>query len=243
MALQPERVPTGIVKLDEALHGGLLRGRTHLVAGETGTGKTIFALQFLVTGAKQFDEAGIYVMVDEEPEELIRGARTLGWDLEELISMRKLSIMTLASDFVEKAREKEMDTVVRSIVRDIELEARRIGATRLVLDPIAPLIPEEERRSKLREYVRKLMMELERRVGCTIIATSEVPTGSNALSRYGVEEFLAAGVIVLKIEQTLHGYRRRMLVRKMRWTPIRPVEFDFDIVPGHGIVILGESQA
>ena len=225
--------------LDQVLKGGFIRGRTYLVAGETGTGKTIFGLQYLIYGAYALGESGIYVTVDEDAETLISGARSLGWDLQSLIEGNKLSIMTMISQFPEKFKGKYMDAVVRSIVRDIKEEADRINAKRLVIDPIAPFIVEESALSVVREYIRLLMRELERYIGCTTIVTSEIPTGSNALSRYGVEEFLASGIIVLRLLKENGRYIRVLHIRKMRWTPLKPSEFVFDIIPGKGIVIIG----
>jgi len=237
-----ERVPTGIEKLDRILKGGFIRRRTYLIAGETGTGKTIFGLQYLIHGARVLEENGIYVLVDESIDDLIRGAKSLGWDLRELVDEGKLSIMTLLSEFPEKFKNKYMEAIVSSIVKDIKEEADRINAKRLVIDPIAPLILSEKTLGWMREYVRRLMIEIEEKVGCTTIVTSEVPTGSNALSRYGVEEFLAAGVILLQLRKRNGDYVRVMHIRKMRWTPIKPLELEFDIVPGKGIVILDQYR-
>ena len=235
--LDVNRTPIGIDRLDMLLRGGLLRGRTYLVAGETGTGKTILSLQYLIYGAQVLGENGIYVLVDEGLEEFIRGAKSLGWDLQSLIDEERISIMTLLTEFPERFKDKYLEAVAKSIIKDIKEEADRINAKRLVIDPIAPLILSEKTLNWMREYVRRLMLGIEENVGCTTIVTSEIPTGTNALSRYGVEEFLASGVIVLRIEKRNDEYARVMYIRKMRWTPIRPIELEFDIIPGKGIVI------
>ncbi len=234
------RTSTGISKLDELLHGGFIRGRTYLVAGETGTGKTIFSLQFLIYGATVLNEPGIYVLIDEDYYGFIQGVKTLGWDLDKLWQTRRIAILQPSLDMLDKLKGKHMDAVVESIVQSIESQAYEINARRLVIDPIAPLIiGEKEDIVKVREFIRKLMLAVRNRVGCTTIVTSEIPTGTNALSRYGVEEYLADGVIVLKIVKTRDGYKRVMYIRKMRWTPVQPIELEFEIVSGQGIVIKG----
>lgn len=231
-----ELVPTGITGLDRII-GGFIKGRTYLVAGETGTGKTLFALNFIVSGIRR-GEAGVYVLIDENVEDLIAGAKHFGWDLDKFIDLNFLSIMTLVPDFSEKFKGKAMEAVARSIVKSIEQEVERINAKRLVIDPVAPLISLEEKDViKVREYIRYLILELERTVGTTTIITSEIPTGTNLLSRFGVEEFLASGVIVLGLEKTYTGIIRTMFIRKMRWLPVKPSVYRFEIVPKVGIVL------
>ncbi|RLF08570.1 MAG: recombinase RecA [Thermoprotei archaeon] len=230
-----ELVKTGIEGLDEII-GGLIKGRTYLVAGETGTGKTLFALNFLVYGALN-NEPGIYLLVDEDYEDFIKGARAFGWDLEYLIDQDKLSILTLLPDFVERMKNKSLDSIVKSIVYNLGSEARRIGAKRLVIDPVAPLVLSESELGKMREYIRSLIINLEKQVGTTNIITSEIPTGSNKLSRYDIEEFLAAGVFVLRLERIGNKYIRTILIRKMRWRPVHPELYTFSIASGRGIVL------
>ena len=237
MGITRPREPIGIEKLDQILHGGFIRGKTYLIAGETGTGKTIFAMQFLLHGARMLDQPGLYVSGDEDIESLIEGLREFGWSIDELIDRGKINFLSLVSEFPDKFDSKALKIGVKSLVERIERWSKEYGVKRLVLDPIAPFIIGEERLNWIREYVRRLITEIERRIGCTTIMTSEIPTGSNALSRYGIEEFLASGVIILRIEKSIRGYRRVMVIRKMRWTPVKPVELEFDIVPGKGIVI------
>ncbi len=228
-------VTTGIKGLDEIIEG-LLRGRTYLVTGETGTGKTIFSLTFLLHGAMN-NEPGIYLLVDEEYEDFVKGARDFGWDLEYLIDNNLLSILTLLPDFIERMKNKPLDTIVRSIVENIAYEASRINAQRLVIDPVAPLVVSENDVSWMREYIRSLIINIEKRLRTTNIITSEIPTGSNSLSRFGVEEFLAAGVFVLGLEKINNKFYRTLFIRKMRWRPVNPDIYVFNIVSGQGIVI------
>ena len=233
--------PTGIEGLDEIIGGGFIKGRTYLVAGETGTGKTIFSLNYLVYGAS-IGEPGVYLLVDEDYEDFIGGALSFGWDLEALIKKNLLSVLTLLPDFAEKMKDKPIETIVKSLVFNLKTEAMRIGAKRLVIDPVAPLIMGERDPTWTRSYIRNLVISIEKEIGTTNIITSEIPTGSNALSRFGVEEFLAAGVIVLGIERVKGEFLRTLFVRKMRWRPVKPAMYLFKIETGRGIVVNGKIK-
>jgi len=233
-----QRTPTGIPGLDELIEGGLLKSRTHLIAGETGTGKTIFSLQFLLHGVK-IGERGIYMAIDEDRENVIRGAEGFGWDVSSLLEKNLLSITQIVPGFAEKFKKKYIEAAVGSVIVGIRQEMMRIGATRLVIDPIAPLLTKEEDLPFTREYIRELVLAIERELGCTTLIVSEVPTGSNTLSRFGVEEFLASGIITLGILRKGNEVYRTLCVRKMRWTAVDPVLYKFRIVRGEGIVVEG----
>ncbi|MEZ0344982.1 MAG: ATPase domain-containing protein [Infirmifilum sp.] len=230
-----ELAKTGITGLDERI-GGLLRGRSYLVTGETGTGKTLFSMTFLIQGI-QMGEPGVYVLVDEDYDDFVKGAYDFGWDIESLISQGMLNVLTLMPDFVEKLKNKPANTVVDSIVYGILEETRRIDARRLVIDPIAPLMVNEGDVAWTREYIKNLIINLEKRIGTTNLIVSEIPTGSTALSRFGVEEFLAAGVFVLGLERVKNTFYRTLFIRKMRWRPVPPDIFVFEIEKGKGIVV------
>jgi len=233
-----DRVPTGIPGLDEIIEGGLLKGRTHLVAGETGTGKTILSLQFLLHGVK-LGERGIYMAIDEDKENIIKGAESFGWDLSRYVEMGAISIMQIVPGFAEKFKKKYIEAAVGSVITGIKREMERIGATRLVIDPIAPLLTKEEDIPFTREYIRELVLAIEQQLGCTTLIVSEIPTGSNALSRFGVEEFLASGIITLGLLRKSTQVYRTLCVRKMRWTAVDPVLYKFKIVKGVGVVVEG----
>ena len=94
--IKTERVPTGITGLDHLIEGGLPKGRSILVTGEPGTGKTILALQFLVDGLKR-GEKGIYVTADESPMDVLEQAASLGWDLEERVEAKEMAILNAAT--------------------------------------------------------------------------------------------------------------------------------------------------
>lgn len=238
-----DTVPTGIEGLDEPIGGGLIRGRTYMISGETGTAKTLMSLTFLIQGALKHGEPGIYVSVDESYDQLVEGASRFGWDVESLRREGLLELLVPEMDLVEKIRQKDPTAIAKSIVQSIKDYVFAIGAQRLAIDPIAPLVTLEKDVQVLREYIRALVSGIEREVGTTTIFTTEIPSGSTGVSRYGVEEFLAAGVIVLGIGRTQRGeFKRFMFVRKMRWSPAKPGIYEIDIVPGKGVVVKGHLR-
>ena len=232
--------PTGIPKLDEILGGGFLRGKTYLVAGEAGCGKTIFSVQFLVYGAYFYDEPGVYIAIDEPTNQLLRGLERFGWDVRSLVSQGKLLYLDMRTHFSKiYLRDERRKIEPRYVIETILNAAKKIRAKRLVIDPIAPLVygGKEEDVLYAREFLREMVFAIERVGELTTILTSEIPTGSTKLSRFGVEEFLASGIVVLSIEEIEGEIERVMYIRKARWSPVKPSKYIFDIVMGQGIVI------
>ena len=236
--MSTNRISTGIDGLDELLGGGFIRGRTYLVAGEAGTGKTTFALQYLYNGALRYGDHGVYVTIDERPKHIVEDALAMGWDLEKLIDENMLLIVEITPMFSE-TRRIDAERVAGELGRLVS----EIGASRLSIDPIAPLVlrgkePVDPMTAQMivREYIRKLIFSLDE-LGVTTVATSEIPTGTNKLSRYGVEEFLASGVIVLKLRRINNGFIREIYVRKMRGVAHSMDVHTFTMICGKGIVI------
>jgi len=230
------RIPTGVVNFDKLISGGLMRGKTYLVAGETGTGKTVFSIKYLLTGIEN-GEPGVYIPFDETIEGTIEGALTLGWDLMEPIRSNMLEILDVRPFFAEVVREKFMAETVRQITSELKKHVDRIGAKRLVVDPVAPLLGEVVDVSWTRDYIRAFISAIERFIGTTSVITSEIPTGSTTLSRFGVEEFLSAGITMLSIQRLEHFNIRTVSVRKMRWTKIDLTPYVYEIKPIEGIVV------
>ena len=231
------KVKTGIEGLDNFIEGGFPKGRVYLVAGETGTGKTTFALQYLYYGVSYGDN-GIYVTIDEKPEKVVEDALTLGWDLEKLIDENRLLMVELSPYFSDI---KKVDSV--QIVDNLKGYIDEVEARRLAIDPIAPLVARSDEpltsldaQMYIRNYLRRLFQALEE-LNITTIGTSEIPTGTKKLSRYGVEEFLASGIIVLRLQMVETGFRRELYIRKMRGVNHSMGVFPFIIQPGRGIII------
>ena len=229
-----ERVSTGIPKLDQMLGGGLLKGRTYLVTGETGVGKTILSLQFLLEGLKNGEQC-IYVSLDERIEGVLRGALSLGWDLWEYVNnglFYPFEFRLFAEDLRKFGKES------KAFVNALEKIAKGRNISRIVLDPISALAAGAREELVLREYLREIVNMIEERFGATTLLTCDIPTGSNKLSRFGFEEFLSSGVIVLGIIRFYGKLLKTIYVRKMRWSKVDPSIYIFEVRPLEGIVIL-----
>ena len=228
-----ERVSTGIPKLDKMLGGGLLRGRTYLVTGETGVGKTILSLRFLLEGLRNGEQC-IYVSLDERIDGVLRGALSLGWNFWDYIDQRlffPFEFRLFTSDLKRFGKES------KEFVDAIEKIAHGRQISRIVLDPISALAIGAREEFIVREYLREIINMMEERLGATTMLTCDIPTGSNRLSRFGFEEFLSSGVIVLGIVRFRGKLLKTIYVRKMRWSKADPAIYTFEIRPIEGIVI------
>jgi len=228
-----DRVSTGIPKLDKMLGGGLLRGRTYLITGETGVGKTILSLQFLLEGLRN-GERCIYVSLDERIDGVLKGALSLGWNFWDYVDQGlffPFEFRLFTSDLKRFGKES------KAFVDAIEKIAHGRQISRIVLDPISALAIGAREEFIVREYLREIINMMEERIGATTMLTCDIPTGSNRLSRFGFEEFLSSGVIVLGIVRLRGKLLKTIYVRKMRWSKADSAIYIFEIRPIEGIVI------
>ncbi len=229
-----ERISTGISKLDQMLGGGLLKGRTYLVTGETGVGKTILSLQFILEGLKNGEQC-IYVSLDERIEGVLRGALSLGWNFWEYIDQgifHPFELRLYAEDLRRFGKES------KAFVNALARIAKGRNISRIVLDPISALAAGAKDELVIREYLREIVNMIEERFGATTMLTCDIPTGSNRLSRFGFEEFLSSGVIVLGVVRFYGKLLKTIYVRKMRWSKADSAIYTFEIRPVEGVVIL-----
>ena len=170
--LQTERVPTGIVGLDHLIEGGLPKGRSILITGEPGTGKTIFALQFLVDGLRR-GEKGIYVSADESPMDVLEQGASLGWDLERHVESKELAILnagTYLSSLPGAGKERHVD--VQKAVSDLASFVNQVGAKRMVLDPAGPFVLLRDSAARIQDQTRLLVKLLRTSMQTTNVLTS-----------------------------------------------------------------------
>ena len=249
-----EIVKTGIHGLDDILHGGLLRGRSVLLCGGPGTGKTIFSIQFLYKGASELDENGIYVTLDEKPDRLSRDMSKIGFDLAKVEKEGKLNIIDYSSIMYLTPIEYEKAVVymsaptfkVESLAEVIKKNANEMNAKRIVIDSMTALFFQEPDAVKRRLAMRLLFKTLDE-CGCTSIVVSESRAGS--LQReFQIEEYLAQGVIVLRTIQKADTVLRGIYVEKMRGIdhdmeihPYRIAKDGITVFSGEKILIDNES--
>ncbi len=215
------RVKTGVPGFDELVEGGLPEGRSFLISGGTGTGKTIFATSFLVNGALA-GEPGVYLTLDERPELIREDMLCFGWNLRKLEDQGVLKIVdgTMAKlgipsdeEFSLPATGFDLDKLLLELMRAI----KKIKAKRVVVDSIPALGLNFENEHEIRKAVLKMVYLLSR-AGVTTMFTTEINEDSKQLGKYGVEEFVADGVIVLHYMGLGTQSNRTLHIRKMRAT-------------------------
>ena len=197
-----ERVPIGIEGVDELISGGLIRGTLTLLTGTTGTGKTTFATQFIYDGVKH-GEPGLYVTFEEPTENIKENASNFGWDFNKMENEGKVLFLRYDPFHVEDIYEL------------IESNIKKLKAQRVVIDSVSALGLYLRDAPEVRRMVFNVSWLL-RKLNCTSILISEILPMQKSLSRFGVEEFVTDGIIVLYYLRADAQYSRSMTVWKMR---------------------------
>lgn len=220
--LQKER--TGISGFDEVTRGGLPKGRPTLICGSAGAGKTLFAMEFLVRGATQFKEPGVFISFEESNEELTTNVASLGFDLNELVEQKKL---VLDYVFIERSEIEETGEYdLEGLFLRLEHAINQIGAKRIVLDTLEALFSALPNEAIIRAELRRLFRWLKEK-GLTAVITCE--RGEGTLTRYGLEEYVADCVILLDNRVQNQISTRRMRIVKYRGTSHGTNEYPFFI--------------
>jgi circadian clock protein KaiC len=226
------KAPTGIRGLDEITGGGLPRGRSTLVTGGTGSGKTLLGVQFLVAGAREYGEPGVLVTFEESADKVSANVASLGFDLDGLQRDGLLVVHAFQVDPAEIVESGEFDFEPLSALLDDTIE--RIGAKRVVLDTIELLFGAFPSQAIVRAELSRLFRRLEDRA-VTAIVTGE--RGDNGLTRHGIEEYVSDCVIVLSHRMHEEISTRRLRVVKYRGSAHGTNEYPF-MISGHGFVVL-----
>ena len=232
-----ERVPAGIPGLDLISNGGLSRDRLTLVSGTAGSGKTVFASQFLALGIRDAAEPGVFVTFEERPEAIIRNVRSFGWDIAGWEKDRQWR-------FVDASPSHDVETVFTGGSYDLQpLLARvlgavdEIGAKRAALDSVGALIAQFDSSAPSRHIVFRLADALRER-GVTTVMTAERAEDYGPVAAHGFEEFVADNVVILR--NALEGEKRRRTVEvlKIRGGSHLKGEHLFTLLPGQGMVVV-----
>jgi circadian clock protein KaiC len=235
--MSEQRISTGIAGLDSLIHGGLVKGRTYLLTGDSGTGKTIACLQ-LLHRALAHGEKAVYVTVDERPSEITDSALSFAWNLQQHIQDKNLAILDASPYFTARsgsAADKGIDP--QKIVADLSNYVKRLGASLLVIDPVTPFILPADASSPAQDQARSLISLIQTQLSTTNIFTAHFLSRADQDQTCGIEEFLASGVFLLAVKTAGRSFRRSLTIRKMRGTPVIPGEFFFEIQPNAGIVM------
>lgn len=228
--------PTGISGFDDLTLGGLPTGRPTLVCGTAGCGKTLFAATFLVHGARELDEPGVFVSFEERPSDIIDNVASLGFDLDTLIDAGKVVIEHIEVDPSEVAEIGDFD--LEGLFLRLELAIDSIGAKRVVLDTIESLFSAFTNQAVLRAEIRRLFDWLKDR-GLTTVITGE--RGDGALTRQGLEEYVSDCVLLLDHRVQNQISTRRLRIVKYRGSSHGTNEYPFLIDQG-GFSVLPVSS-
>ncbi len=226
------KAPTGIAGLDEVTGGGLPRGRPTLVCGSAGCGKTMLAAEFLVHGAVEFGEPGVFMMFEENAQELTQNMRSLGFDLERLQAESKIALdhVHIERSEIEETGDYDLEGLFIRLGHAIDT----IGAKRVVLDTLEALFSGIPNHAILRAELRRLFRWLKDR-GMTAVITGE--RGENTLTRYGLEEYVADCVILLDHRIVDQVSTRRLRVVKYRGSAHGTNEYPF-LIGAKGLSVL-----
>ena len=216
------KCPTGIAGLDQITEGGLPQGRPTLICGSAGCGKTILAMEFLVRGASEFNEPGVFMSFEETDKELAQNVRSMGFDLAALIARKKLYMDYVRVERSEIEESGAYDLEGLFIRLGTAIDA--VGAKRVVLDTIESLFSGFANTRLLRAELRRLFTWLKAR-GVTSVITAE--SGEGRLTREGIEEFVADCVILLDHRVEEQTSIRRLRVVKYRGTLHGTSEYPF----------------
>lgn len=202
-----ERVQTGIDGLDGLIEGGFLRGDIILVAGGTGSGKTIFSTQFIYNGATQYDENGVFATFEEDAKTLKRNVLRFGFDLERLEREGTVKLIDL-----ETLKGGGLSANIEYVLGALE----KINGKRLVIDSLTAFLSACTEKLEYRTLMHLIYRMLKTR-GYTTIMTCSVPKGAETLG-LGIEEFVADSVIYLENVIDSLELKTKFLIRKMRGT-------------------------
>jgi KaiC/GvpD/RAD55 family RecA-like ATPase len=218
-----KRVSTGIPGLDPLIEGGYLENSVNLITGETGTGKTIFCAQFLWSGLQKGD-TGVFITLEENPEDIKADSMMFGWDFE---AFEKKGLCKII--YHDPAQVNNLGSTIID-------EIKTLKAKRLVIDSTSLIGLNIQEASQIRKLLLSIV-NIIKRTGCVALLVSEIPEEMKALSRFGVEEFVVDGIIILNYLEYASGeLNRSLIIRKMRrtnhGTDIYPVE-----ISKNGIVV------
>lgn len=226
------KVPTGVDGLDEITNGGFPKGRPVLICGSAGCGKTLLAMQFLVKGATQFNEPGVFMSFEESAEDLAANVKSLGVDLEKLKSEKKIRIDQVRVERTEIEETGEYD--LEALFIRLKFAIDSIGAKRVVLDTIESLFSGLNNMAVLRSEIRRLFNWLKEE-GVTAVITGE--SGENALTRQGLEEYVSDCVILLDFRVIDQLATRRLRIIKYRGSTHGTNEYPF-LIDENGVSVM-----
>jgi circadian clock protein KaiC len=226
------KVRTGIEGLDEITEGGLPAGRPTLICGGAGCGKTILAMEFLVHGAREFNQPGLFLSFEESPTQILENFRSFGFHLEDLVEEKKLKI-----SHVELGQGKTIESgafTLEGLLIRVEQGIAAIGVKRVVLDSMDALFSALANTQNLRNEIARMLQALRDRQ-VSVVVTAE--RGADEFSRYGFQEYVSDCVLLLDHRISGQISKRRVRIVKYRGSRHSADEFPF-LIGRTGISVL-----
>ena len=237
----PGRIDIGIPGMNEILHGGLPRGLTVLLSGEAGTGKSIFAYQFLYRGLRQ-DEPGVLLELEDYPARVRMNMAMFGWDVKPYEDRKSFAIIDCFTGGETTKKEKYVvrdPTDIPSIIEALRTAVKDVKAERVVVDSISTLYlikPEHARQAIIQ--IKRLLVSL----GCTSLLIWQKGVASGNIPTTTYIEHIADGIIRFRRSIKSGELKRYVLIEKMRQTNHSRYLHEIDIVSGKGLVIVGPIE-
>jgi circadian clock protein KaiC len=231
-----EKLATNIPGFDHITCGGLPKHRTTLVSGTAGSAKTVFAAQFLAAGIMKSGENGVFVTFEEPPTDIRNNMASMGWDIEKWEAEGKWQ-------FVDASAQPGEDPVVTgsydlgALLARIEYAISSCNAARVSLDSLGAIFTQLPDRANVRRELFRIASSL-KKMRVTAVMTAERTQEYGEISRYGVEEFVADNVIILRNVLEEEKRRRTVEILKFRGTSHQKGEYPFTLIPGEGLVVI-----
>lgn len=236
-----EKLPTGIVGLDSISMGGLPKGRTTLLAGSAGSGKTILAAQFLVQGIAERGESGVFVTFEESPEAIRSNLLSMGWDISSWEAEGRFAFVDASAQVGEETTLVVGDYDLGALLARIEHAVTQVQATRVSLDSLGAVFTRFGDSRTVRNELFRISTIL-KRLKVTAVMTAERTDEYGSISREGVEEFVTDNVIILRNALEEEKRRRTLEILKFRGTNHQKGEYPFTILPEDGLVVVPLSD-
>lgn len=229
------KLPTGIASLDMICEGGLPKGRTTLISGTAGSGKTVLAVQFLAAGIAA-GESGVFVTFEESAEDVRENMLGFGWDLAHWERSGRLAL-------VDASPDPEIETIeaggfdLGALLARIQHAVEKVSARRVSVDSLGAIFSQFSDQAVVRRELFRIASSL-KRMDVTAIMTAERTDDYGPVARHGVEEFIADNVMILRNVLEEEKRRRTVEILKFRGTSHQKGEFPFTITPTGGVVVI-----
>jgi circadian clock protein KaiC len=230
------KLETGIPGLDLITGGGIPVGRTTLISGTAGSAKTVFAVQFLADGIRLYDQPGVFVTFEESPNDIRRNMASLGWDVASWEADNKWVFVDVSPQPGDEALVVGSYDLGALLAR-IENAVRQVGAKRVSMDSLGAILTYFSDSATVRRELLRITWAL-KQMNVTAIMTAERTDEYGDIARFGVEEFVADNVIILRNVLEDEKRRRTAEILKFRGASHQKGEFPFTIIEGKGLVLI-----